>query len=175
MAIVTQNQISLRYAASFPILLHYLPSALRSLSKNSTLNRFTLVWGRRNPNQFLQHIPYMYCRDFIPLNSTWKLWLSRASRIDRRPVVNSQVGFAKCSSTFSSVSAPIALIAVFNSPGIIHLSQQLELYKRCDVFTQCHAFLAQVTIRLFWKWVLLSSSILSGMPCCHKTCFLTPE
>lgn len=36
-------------------------------------------------------------------------------------------------------------------------------------------FLAQMLMRLLLKWVPLSDSILSGVPCCHRTCFSRPR
>lgn len=44
----------------------------------------------------------------------------------------------------------------------------------CDVHSM-PCFFAQEFMTLFWKWVSLSNSILSGVLCRHKMCFSRPE
>lgn len=63
-----------------------------------------------------------------------------------------------------NVSALFALNVVFNSPLFC-----LILLKAGAHSMPC--CLAQAFMRLFWKWVLLSGSVLSWVLCCQKTCF----
>ena len=65
-----------------------------------------------------------------------------------------------------------------------HCSQCSPLH--CSIFWEAGAWqgmwythsmpcsLAQVSMRLFWKWVLLSDTVPSGVPCHQKTCFSPP-
>lgn len=67
------------------------------------------------------------------------------------------------------------LITVFSS--LLHRTIFPEgLWVIRDVISfQCHVFFAQEFIRLFWKVVPLFYLIVSGVPCCHKTCLSRPE
>jgi len=75
LAILTQNQIPLRYTSEFPILLHHPPSAPRSLSKSNPVDSRTFAQGGTNPGSLPSHTLHVHYGGFIPFYSTWKFWL----------------------------------------------------------------------------------------------------
>ena len=62
-----QRQIPLWCTLNIPIFLHPPPSGPKSLSKKSSMKRFALPRGWRDPNRFFQHALYMYHRDLVSL------------------------------------------------------------------------------------------------------------
>jgi len=50
LAILTQNQIPLRYTPEFSILPHYPPGTPRPLSKSNPTDGSAVAWGRTNPD-----------------------------------------------------------------------------------------------------------------------------
>ena len=64
---------------------------------------------------------------------------------------------------------------VFNSPLCHSIFLDASGWQGMWYTQSMLCFSAQESMRLFWKWVLMFDSVLSGLWCCHRTWFLGPK
>lgn len=83
-------------------------------------------------------------------------------------VLTNQEAFVKCgTSRCWNVPAPIALSEVFNSPLYHLIFLEAGAWEGMWYTQSMPCSLAQVSVRSFQKWILLSNLFLSGVPCHH--------